>query len=72
MYFAVFIFNQSIKQASNQSSFICVSLSGNKNPYYLGLKESKIERKYVKKNMQRQRNHKHMFLVQFADVQFAD
>jgi len=30
-------------QSINQSLFV----SGNKNPYYLGLKERKIERKYT-------------------------
>ena len=33
--------NDFYNQSINQSLFV----SGNKNPYYLGLKESKIERK---------------------------
>jgi len=33
----------SVIQSINQSLFV----SGNKNPYYLGLKESKIEGKYT-------------------------
>jgi len=42
---SLYIYN-SINQSINQSLFV----SGNKNPYYLGLKESKIERTYTYKH----------------------
>jgi len=46
------------KFRKNSINLQSLFVSGNKNPYYLGLKESKIEKKEnIHKNMQTQRNH---------------